>query len=59
MGEKNIRVEFRAAEFISYNPEIVISRLDFKSKTPMLLDSHLTNIKSINLNTSKTIKNII
>ena len=59
MGEKNIRVEFRAAKFVSYDPKTVISRLDFKFRISTLLDFRLTSAGSINPNTPKTTKNIV
>ncbi|KZL63050.1 hypothetical protein CT0861_13219 [Colletotrichum tofieldiae] len=34
MGEKNVRAGFQQAGLVPFNPEVVISRLDFKLKTP-------------------------
>jgi hypothetical protein len=34
MGEENVRAGFRATGLVPYNPEAVISRLDFKPRTP-------------------------
>ncbi|CCF47815.1 transposase, partial [Colletotrichum higginsianum] len=34
MGENNVRAGFRQAGLVPFNPEVVLSRLDFKPKTP-------------------------
>ncbi|KZL85197.1 transposase [Colletotrichum incanum] len=34
IGENNVRAGFRQAGLVPFNPEVVLSRLDFKPKTP-------------------------
>ena len=59
INPKNIQTGFRIINLILYNPEKVISSLDFKFYTLMPSNSHPTNFTFINPNTPCTAKNAI
>ena len=56
---KNIQTNFRIIGFVLYNPEKMISGLDFKFCTSMLSNFCLINFTFINPNTSRTAKNVV
>ena len=56
---KNIQINFKTINLISYNPEKIINDLDFKFYTSILSNFCLTNFTSINPNMPCTAKNII